>query len=126
MNNFACPKILGVRVPIPLKQRTLWKMVDPDVWTSVVDVVTSDTTTNSDDRNNNGNSIDVMMLLSTIVASIGIVSNATVIIAFLNHKKLRSKIPTMFIINQVSFLAFCSLIPLSVYDKNTIETFYVF
>ena len=90
-------------------------MVDPDVWTSVIDVVTSDTTTNSDDRNNNGNSIDVMMLLSTIVASIGIVSNATVVVVFLNHKKLRRKIPTMFIINQVSLLEFISLIHLSIY-----------
>ena len=101
-------------------------MADPDVWTSVVDVVTSDTTTNSDDSRNNGNSIDVMMLLSTIVASIGIVSNATVVVAFLNHKKLRRKIPIMFIINQVSFLAFISLILLSVYGKNAIKTFYVF
>ena len=83
--------------------------------TSVVDVMTSDTTTNSDDSRKNGNSIDVMVLLSTIVASIGIVSNATVVVAFLNHKKLRRKIPTMFIINQVSFLAFISLIPLSIY-----------
>ena len=101
-------------------------MADPDVWTSVVDVITSDTTTNSDARSNNGNSIDVMMLLSTIVASVGIVSNETVVVAFLNHKKLRRKIPTMFIINQVSFLTFISLILLSVYGKNAIKHFMYF
>ena len=45
--------------------------------------------------------IDVMVLLSAIIASVGIVANATVIFAFLNHKKLRGKIPNIFIINQV-------------------------
>ena len=45
--------------------------------------------------------IDVMVLLSAIIASVGIVANTTVIFAFLNHKKLRGKIPNIFIINQV-------------------------
>ena len=45
--------------------------------------------------------MDVMALLSTIIASVGIAANATVIFAFLNHKKLRGKIPNIFIINQV-------------------------
>ena len=47
-------------------------------------------------------SMDIMALLSAIIASVGIVANATVIVAFLNHKKLRGKIPNIFIINQVS------------------------
>ena len=84
-------------------------MENQEVWTSVANVVTKEITTNIDDRSNNGNDIDVMMLLSTIVASIGIVSNGTVVVAFLNHRKLRRKIPTMFIINQVGFLAFISI-----------------
>ena len=46
-------------------------------------------------------SIDIMALLSAIIASVGIVANATVIFAFVNHKKLRGKIPNIFIINQV-------------------------
>ena len=46
-------------------------------------------------------SIDVMALLPAIITSVGIVANATVILAFLNHKKLRGKIPNIFIINQV-------------------------
>ena len=46
--------------------------------------------------------IDIMYLLSNIIASVGIIANLTVVIAFLNHRKLRRKIPNMFIINQVS------------------------
>ena len=85
-------------------------MTDPEVWTTDDDV-TSATTANNDVRNSSDNKLSVMALLSCIITSIGIVSNATVITAFLNHKKLRRKIPTMFIINQVSFwdLTFTSL-----------------
>ena len=35
---------------------------------------------------------------------VGIITNLTVIVVFLNHKKLRRKIPNIFIINQVSVL----------------------
>ena len=49
-------------------------------------------------------SVDVMMVLSTIIASVGIVANFTVILVFLNDKKLKKKIPNIFIINQVGFL----------------------
>ena len=44
---------------------------------------------------------DVVMIVSTVIASIGIVANFTVIIVFLNDKKLRKKIPNIFIIHQV-------------------------
>ena len=56
-------------------------------------------------------SIDIMALLSAIIASVGIVANATVIFAFMNHKKLRGKIPNIFIINQVGtiFYSQCCL-----------------
>ena len=46
--------------------------------------------------------IDVMMTLHSLIASVGIVANITVVIAFMNHGKLRRKIPNIFIINQVS------------------------
>ena len=39
--------------------------------------------------------------IQTGIASIGIIANLTVIVVFLNHKKLRRKIPNIFIINQV-------------------------
>ena len=44
---------------------------------------------------------DVVMIVSTIIASVGIVANFTVIVVFLNDKKLRKKIPNIFIIHQV-------------------------
>ena len=33
--------------------------------------------------------IDVMVILQNLIASVGIVANFTVIVAFLNHKKFR-------------------------------------
>ena len=47
--------------------------------------------------------VDVIMVLSAAIASVGIIGNFTVIIVFLNDKKLRKKIPNIFIIHQVSF-----------------------
>ena len=46
--------------------------------------------------------MDVMMILSSTIASLGIISNLTVVVIFLRNKKLRIKIPNIFIINQVS------------------------
>ena len=60
--------------------------------------VTNSTSTTEDE---NENTVDVMMLLSTIIASVGIVSNSKVVVVFLKHKKMRRKIPNIFIINQV-------------------------
>ena len=45
-----------------------------------------------------------MIVIHTIIASVGILGNFTVILAFLNHKKLRKKIPNIFILNQVSIM----------------------
>ena len=45
-----------------------------------------------------------MMIIHTIIASVGILGNFTVILAFLNHKKFRKKIPNIFILNQVSIM----------------------
>ena len=54
--------------------------------------------------------MDVMMILSSTIASLGIISNLTVVVVFLRNKKLRIKIPNIFIINQVSLDLF--------YNKN--------
>ena len=51
------------------------------------------------------NEFDLMMILQILIASVGIVANFTVVFAFLNHKRLRKKIPNMFIINQVSVIS---------------------
>ena len=58
-----------------------------------------------------GYDMNMMMIISTIIASVGIVANLVVDIVFLNQKKMRCKIPNMFIINQVSsFLLLTSTI----------------
>ena len=46
---------------------------------------------------------DTMVIVHSIIASVGIVTNLTVVIVFMNHKKLKHKIPNICIINQVSF-----------------------
>ena len=53
---------------------------------------------NNGDDNSREQSI---LIIQSTTASLGIVSNLTVIVVFLNHKKLRRKIPNIFIINQV-------------------------
>ena len=47
---------------------------------------------------------DVIMIINSIVASVGVIGNLTVVIVLLNHRKLRRKIPNIFIILQVSGL----------------------
>ena len=67
--------------------------------TAVSDIVTSNTTPSV--ANEVGGISFTIMLVQSTIASVGIVSNFTVIISFLNHKILRKKIPNKFIINQV-------------------------
>ena len=43
----------------------------------------------------------VVIIIQGVIASVGIFSNFTVVVAFLNNKKFRQKIPNKFIINQV-------------------------
>ena len=45
---------------------------------------------------------DLVTLLSMTIASVGIISNFTVVVVFLNQAKLRRKIPIIYIINQVN------------------------
>ena len=44
---------------------------------------------------------DSIRIIQSSVASVRIIANLTVIVVFLNHRKLRRKIPNIFIINQV-------------------------
>ena len=44
---------------------------------------------------------ETVRIIQSTVTSVGIISNLAVIVVFLNHKKLRKKIPNIFIINQV-------------------------
>ena len=52
----------------------------------------------------NADYFDVMEIIQLSVAPVGIIGNLTVIVVFLNHRKLRRKIPNRFIINQVTIL----------------------
>ena len=47
------------------------------------------------------NYLDVMEVIQLLIAPVGIIGNLTVTVVFLNHRKLRSKIPNRFIVNQV-------------------------
>ena len=62
------------------------------------------TTKNNSEISSNG--IDPMQLTQNLIASVGIITNLIVVVVFLKDRKLRRKIPNMFIINQVSYLAF--------------------
>ena len=56
---------------------------------------------NSGTGNAREDSIRIIRIIQSSVASVGIIANLTVIVVFLNHRKLRRKIPNIFIINQV-------------------------
>ena len=64
-----------------------------------MDAVTMDTVAMGDVEGSTG--YDVMYILQIIIASSGIITNLTVVIVFLNDKKLRRKTPNICIINQV-------------------------
>ena len=44
----------------------------------------------------------LIFIFQSIISSVGIVANATVVVVFMKHKKLRQKITNIFLINQVS------------------------
>ena len=53
--------------------------------------------------------VNVMMILQSLIASVGIIANLTVVVVFMNDRKLRVKIPNMCIINQVSITDLLSI-----------------
>ena len=62
----------------------------------------------------NVQNVDVMHFVQLAIAPVGIIGNVTVIVVFLNHKKLRSKILNRLIVNQVRILidiSFWSIYP---------------
>ena len=70
---------------------------------------TNETVTNRTEIMNNrtedtSTGTNTMGIVHSAIASAGVVTNLTVIVVFLNHKKLRRKIPNICIINQVSSL----------------------
>ena len=76
--------------------------------------------TASNETKTSSNTIDVMEIIQLSIAPVGIVANLTVIVVFLNNKKLRRKIPNKLIVNQVIILIILFFwemlnIPLSLY-----------
>ena len=59
------------------------------------------TTTVLETSSNGNTKAQSILVIQSTIASVGIVANLTVIVVFLSHKKLRRKIPNIFIINQV-------------------------
>ena len=51
---------------------------------------------------------NIMAILESIIAIIGIFSNFVVVLAFLHDRNLRIRIPNIFIINQASYYYFYS------------------
>ena len=65
----------------------------------------------------NTDGINTMGIVHTVIASVGIATNLTVIGVFLKHRKLRRKIPNIYIINQVGFISWTVLLG----DQSTIS-----
>ena len=61
---------------------------------------------NTSSNNEDDSILPVNTIFHSTIACIGIIANATVVVVFLNHKKLRQKIPNIFIINQVLLITF--------------------
>ena len=60
----------------------------------------------SSDGEDKDDSISQINLISlTVISCVGIIANATIVVVFLNHRKLRQKIPNIFIINQVLLMS---------------------
>ena len=69
--------------------------------TSVIEN-SNETRNGTDTHVEESNDLDMMMIIHSTTASVGIIANLTVVVVFLNHKKFRRKIPNVFIINQAS------------------------
>ena len=64
----------------------------------------SENVSKQNESNDSDSEERIILIIQSTIASIGIFANLTVIVVFLNHKKLRRKIPNIFIINQVIFV----------------------
>ena len=60
---------------------------------------------NNKPEENTDTRISTIGIVHSIIASVGVVTNLTVVVVFLNHRKLRRKVPNICIINQVRFIS---------------------
>ena len=76
---------------------------------STISVTSNDNSTSFSLREMADN-VTVMMIPQSLISSVGIIANMTVVVVFINDRKLRVKIPNMCIINQVSInISICAL-----------------
>ena len=68
-----------------------------------------DSTTLPSNSSSGNSKTQGIIIIQSAIACVGIVANLTVIVVFLNHKKLRRKIPNIFIINQVGYILITSM-----------------
>ena len=80
-----------------------------------MDNITMDTFAMGDVEGSTG--YDVMEILQIIIASSGIITNLTVVVVFLNDKKLRRKTPNICIINQVGYFEVFLVAALNVFSQ---------
>ena len=71
---------------------------------TVTEDVDKNITLNSTDIITKSKKFNIVQILQCTIALVGIVANFMVVIAFLRNKKLRCKIPNIFIINQVRLI----------------------
>ena len=77
---------------------------------STISVTSNDNSTSFSSREMADN-ITVMTILKSLIASVGIMANMTVVVVLINDRKLRVKIPNMCIINQVNInISICTLV----------------
>ena len=76
-------------------------MKNPNMHTSLT--VTNGTEIMNNITDNTSTGTSTMGIVHSTIASVGIVTNLTVIVVFLNHRKFRRKVPNICIINQVGF-----------------------
>ena len=93
---------MRLKFSLPAKKDHLLNMDQEDG--NVSDVTN---TTASGDHSGKFNAMKIVIL---VIACVGIITNAVVVIVFLNDRKLRRKIPNICIINQVCFF-FTNSIP---------------
>ena len=82
------------------------EMITITTLTTSTDMASSIHVTSADAASNDvelSDSPDPVMVASSVIASVGIIANFTVIVVFVNHKHFRQKIPVQFIINQVIY-----------------------
>ena len=79
-----------------------------DLNLNISDIEEIKTNLTSSNIKNKSFQLNIIHILQCTIASVGIVANFTVVVAFLKNRKLRRKIPNIFIINQVK--QFCYLL----------------